>query len=493
MEREKVNIFQDIIERTGGDIYLGVVGPVRTGKSTFIKKFMEILVLPNISEKNRERAKDELPQSSGGRTIMTTEPKFIPEEAVEVTIRENISMRVRLVDCVGYMVPGAVGYDDENGPRMVTTPWFDYDIPFEEAAEVGTRKVISDHSTIGLVVTTDGTITDIPRESYLDAEERVIDELKAIDKPFVIILNSTQPTAAETLALQEELGEKYNVPVITLSCLYLQEEDIDKILQEVLLEFPVRQVSINLPKWVEVLYDDHWLRESFNQAIRENVADIKRLREVEGLVESLKEYDFVESAKLTDMELGTGQAFVEIESPQTLYDMILSEVCGEEIKDKADLLRIMREYSKAKREYDKLEEALEDVKDIGYGIVPPVLEEMILEEPEIFKQGNRFGVRLKASAPSLHMIKVDVISEFSPIVGSEKQSEDLVNFLMEEYEENPERIWESNIFGKSLHALVKDGISSKLSNMPPNAQEKLQQTLSKIINEGSGGLIAIIL
>lgn len=493
MEREKFDIFRDIIERTGGDIYLGVVGPVRTGKSTFIKNFMEILVLPNISDLSRERAKDELPQSSGGKTIMTTEPKFIPEEAVEVSIRENISMRVRLVDCVGYMVPGAVGYEDENGPRMVTTPWFDYDIPFVEAAEVGTRKVISDHSTIGLVITTDGSIAGIPRENYVDAEERVVEELKELDKPFVIILNSIQPLSEYSMMLRGELEEKYNVPVISLSCLYLTEEDIDNILQEVLLEFPVRQVSINLPKWVEVLYEDHWLRECFNEAIRENVADIKRLRDIDGLVEDLKDYDFIETVQLTDMDLGTGQAFVEIVSPDTLYDQILSEVCGVEIKDKADLLRIMKEYSMAKREYDKIAEALEDVKETGYGIVPPVLEEMVLEEPEIFKQGYRFGVRLKASAPSLHMIKVDVISEFSPIVGSERQSEDLVNFLMDEYEENPEKIWGSNIFGKSLHALVKDGISAKLSNMPPNAQEKLQETLSKIINEGSGGLIAIIL
>jgi len=493
LEREKVDIFRDIIERTGGDIYLGVVGPVRTGKSTFIKKFMETIVLPNVSESSRERAKDELPQSSGGKTIMTTEPKFIPEEAVEVTIRENISMRVRLVDCVGYMVPGAVGYDDENGPRMVTTPWFDYDIPFEEAAEVGTRKVISDHSTIGLVVTTDGTIADIPRENYIDAEERVIQELKEIDKPFVIVLNSTRPMSEEVFMLKEELQEKHGVPVISLSCLELKEEDVNSILQEVLLEFPVRQVNINLPKWVEVLYEDHWLKEGFNEAIRENISNIKKLRDIDVLVENLDGYEFIEDVHLVEMNLGSGEASVDIISPESLYDQILTEICGEEIKDKADLLKIMKEYSIAKKEYDKLADALEDVKETGYGIVPPVLEEMVLEEPEIYKQGNRFGVRLKASAPSLHMIRVNVISEFSPIVGSEKQSEDLVNFLMDEYEENPEKIWESNIFGKSLHALVQDGIGSKLSNMPPNAQDKLQETLSKIINEGSGGLIAIIL
>ncbi len=490
----KFDLLQHLVERTGGDIYLGVVGPVRTGKSTFIKKFMELLVIPNIKDKNdQERARDELPQGSAGRTIMTTEPKFIPDEAIEVTIRDNITMRVRLVDCVGYAVDGAVGYEDEGNPRMVNTPWFDYDIPFEEAAEVGTRKVIDDHSTIGIVVTTDGTITEIPRHEYLDAEQRVIDELTELGKPFIILLNSTRPYSQEALEVKEELVEKYNVPVIPLNAVQLMEEDINIVFQEVLYEFPVREVSINLPVWVEVLEEDHWLRQEYAAGIKENVIRVNRLRDIDGMVEGLSVYDIVESIQLKEMSLGTGKAVIDIQAPDTLFEKILSEICGIEIKDQADLLQTLKVSVLAKREYDKLAEAMEQVRETGYGIVPPMLEEMSLEEPEIIRQGGRFGVKLRASAPSLHIIRVDVKSEFSPIVGTEKQSEDLVNYLMNEFEENPEKLWQSEIFGKSLHAVVRDGIGNKLGNMPPNAQEKLQETLEKIINEGSGGLIAIIL
>ncbi|NLN06098.1 MAG: stage IV sporulation protein A [Firmicutes bacterium] len=490
----KFDLLQHIVERTGGDIYLGVVGPVRTGKSTFIKKFMELVVIPNITDPNdQERARDELPQSSAGRTIMTTEPKFIPDEAINIKVRDNISMRVRLVDCVGYAVPGAVGYEDGDGPRMVTTPWFDYDIPFEEAAEVGTKKVIADHSTIGIVVTTDGTISDIPRADYVAAEERVVNELKELGKPFVVLLNSTQPYSQEALTLKEELAEKYNVPVIPFNAQQLVEEDINIIFQEVLYEFPVREVNINLPSWVEVLEDDHWLRESYNNIIRESVMDVTRLRDVDGMVEALSTKDIVSSITLKEMDLGTGKAIIDIQAPEALFEKILSEICGVEIEDQADLLTVLKESVAAKREYDKLAEALEQVKETGYGIVPPQLDEMTLEEPEIIRQGGRFGVRLRASAPSLHIVRVDVKSEFAPIVGTEKQSEELANYIMGEFEENPEKLWEADIFGKSMHSLVKDGITTKLGNMPPNAQEKLQETLEKIINEGSGGLIAIIL
>ncbi len=490
----KFDLIQHIVERTGGDIYLGVVGPVRTGKSTFIKKFMELLVIPNIPDAlNQERARDELPQSSAGRTIMTTEPKFIPDEAIEIKVRENIAMRVRFVDCVGYTVNGAVGYDDDGGPRMVTTPWFDYDIPFEEAAEVGTRKVITDHSTIGIVVTTDGTITDIPRQDYLEAEERVVAELKELGKPFVILLNSIRPYSQEALALKEELGERYNVPIIPFNALQLMEEDINVIFQEVLYEFPVREVNINLPSWVEVLDADHWLREDYSQIIRESVAEINRLRDVDGMVETLSIQDIVENIVLKEMDLGSGKAVIEIKAPESLYEKILTEICGVEIEDQADLLMILKDSVAAKREYDKIAGALEQVKEIGYGVVPPLLEEMSLEEPEIVRQGGRFGVRLRASAPSLHIIRVDVKSEFAPIVGTEKQSEELISYIMNEFEESPEKMWQSDIFGKSLHSLVKDGIANKLGNMPPTAQEKLQETLEKIINDGSGGLIAIIL
>lgn len=490
----KFDLFQDIVERTGGDIYLGVVGPVRTGKSTFIKKFMEILVLPNIENPHvLERTKDELPQGSAGKTIMTTEPKFIPDEAIEITLAENINMRVRLVDCVGYTVSGAVGYTDEGNQRMVSTPWFEYPIPFEEAAEIGTQKVIKEHSTIGFVVTTDGTITDLSRENYIRAEQRVIEELKEIGKPFVVILNSSRPFSQSTIELKNELSEEYEVPVVALNCLELNEDDINLIFKEVLYEFPVQEISINLPSWVEVLEPSHWVVEELTAAIRENVLSAEKIRDIETSVDALKKNDLVENAVIRNIELGSGSAFIEISAPQELYEKVLSQICGMEIEDQADLLKIVQDFSHAKKEYDKIAQALEQVKENGYGIVPPLLEEISLEEPEIIRQGGRFGVRLQASAPSLHLVRVDIKSEFTPIVGTEKQSEELVNYLMEEYAENPQKIWESNLLGKSLYELVRDGISGKLGNMPANAQKKLKETLEKIINEGSGGIIVIIL
>ncbi len=488
------DIYKDIVERTEGDIYLGVVGPVRTGKSTFIRKAMELFVLPNIADEiEQERTKDELPQGSAGKTIMTTEPKFVPDEAVEIEIRENILMNVRFVDCVGYTVPGANGYEDEEGPRMVSTPWFDYEIPFEEAAETGTQKVIAEHSTIGVVVTTDGTVTDIPRESYMEAEERVVEELKEIGKPFVVLLNSTRPESEDARALKEELSEKYGVPVIALSCLELKESDFNLILEEILYEFPVQEVSVDLPDWVEVLDEEHWLKQNFTEAIQENVEVVNKVREVDYIVENLHEYIFVEEGWLSHLDLGSGEAVISLKAAPGLLQQVLSEFAEEEISGDADILRIIKDYAVAKKEYDKIKDALEQVRETGYGIVPPVVEEMVLDEPEIIRQGGRFGVRLKATAPSLHMIRVDVNSEVTPIVGSEKQSEDLVNFLLSEFEESPEKLWETEIFGKSLNALVEEGITSRLGNMPPNAQDKLQQTLEKIINEGSGGMIAIIL
>ncbi len=488
------DLFSDLVERTGGDIYLGVVGPVRTGKSTFIRKFMELFVMPKIEDPMEiERARDELPQGSGGKTIMTTEPKFVPDEAVQLVVGENMFMRVRLVDCVGYTVPGAAGYEDEEGPRMVSTPWFDYDIPFQEAAELGTRKVITDHSTIGIVITTDGSVTEIPRESYLEAEERVIEELKELGKPFVVILNTLDPTLEDARELQDELSEKYDVPVIALNCLNLNQADLELLLEEALYEFPVRDVAVHMPDWVEVLDKGHWLKDGFDQCIADNVADISRVREVNSLLETLKEYDYIEAAILKQINLGTGEAEIQLEAPEGMFEQVLAEFCGEEVSGDADVMRVIKDYSAAKKEYDKVAEALYQVQEVGYGIVPPALEEMTLDEPEIIRQGGRFGVRLRASAPSLHIVRVDVKSEFTPVVGSEKQSEELVNYLMGEFEENPEKLWESQIFGKSLHELVQDGITGKLGNMPPNAQEKLQETLEKIINEGSGGLIAIIL
>lgn len=490
----KFDLFKEIIERTGGDIYLGVVGPVRTGKSTFIKKFMEKLVLPNIDNPQiLERTKDELPQGSAGKTIMTTEPKFIPDEAIEIKLAENIHMNVRLVDCVGYMVPEAVGYDDEGKQRMVYTPWSEEAIPFEEAAEIGTRKVIQDHSTIGIVVTTDGTITEIPREQYLDAEMRVINELKEIGKPFVVILNSAKPFSPGTLQLREELAEKYGAPVVPLNCLELNENDINLLFKEVLYEFPVQEISISLPSWVEALEPSHWAVEEYTKLIREHLLDVERLRDVETSLEKIREHDLVKEAFARNIELGRGVAYIDIIAPQETFEKVLTEICGMEIEDQGDLLKVIRDYSFAQREYSKIAQALEDAQATGYGIVPPLLEEINLEEPEIIRQGGRFGVRLQASAPSLHIIRVPIKSDFTPIVGTEKQSEELANYLMDEFAENPEKLWESNLFGKSLYELVKDGIAGKLENMPPHAQQKLQETLGKIINDGGGGLIVIIL
>lgn len=491
---DKLDLFRDIAERTGGDIYLGVVGPVRTGKSTFIKRLMELLVLPNIKNiHDRERAKDELPQSGGGRTIMTTEPKFIPNEAVEITINNSIRFRLRVVDCVGYTVEGALGYEEEDGPRMVHTPWFEEEIPFQEAAEIGTRKVINDHSTIGVVVTTDGSITDLPRANYVPAEERVINELKELGKPFVVILNTMRPNSPEAQALARELTEKYDVPVLPVDCAEMKQADILKILEEVLYEFPVSEVNVNLPLWVEELESGHWLRSRFEQAVNDTVVNVRRLRDIQRAVAKLSEYDFVSKVDLEQMDMGTGVATINMKARDDLFMKVLEEVSGFTIEGEHHLLRLMKELSYAKREYDKVASALQEVKATGYGVVTPRLDEMNLEEPELIRQGNRFGVRLKASAPSLHIIRADITTEITPIIGTEKQCEELVRYMLNEFEEDPKKIWESNIFGKSLHDLVREGIQNKLQRMPENAQIKLQETLTRIVNEGSGGLICIII
>ncbi|MGF7185029.1 stage IV sporulation protein A [Desulfitispora alkaliphila] len=491
---EKLDIFQDIVERTGGDVYLGVVGPVRTGKSTFIKKFMETLVLPNIEEENeRDRATDELPQSAAGKTIMTTEPKFIPNEAIEISVREGVEVKVRLVDCVGYTVDGALGYEEEDGPRMVTTPWFENEIPFQEAAEIGTRKVIEDHSTIGLVVLTDGSISDIPRENYEEAEERVIAELKELNKPFLVILNSTNPYSAQVSELAGELEEKYDVPVLPIDCLNLTEDDILKVLEESLYEFPVKEVNISLPKWVEELEYSHWLKEQFETAVKESVGQVKRLRDIDYALENLSVYEFVKAVNLTNMDLGTGVASIDLKESEGLFYKVLQEVSGFEIEGEHHLLSLMKELSVAKREYDKVAQALHEVEEHGYGVVTPQVDEMTLDEPELIRTGGRFGVKLKASAPSLHIIKANINTEVTPLIGTEKQCEELVRYIENEFEENPTKIWESNIFGKSLHELVREGIQNKLYRMPDNAQTKLQDTLQRIVNDGSGGLICIII
>ena len=493
---EKVDIFKDIAERTGGDIYLGVVGPVRTGKSTFIKRFMDLLVLPNILDAfERERAKDELPQSGAGRTIMTTEPKFIPSEAVEITIKDSIHMNVRLVDCVGYSVDGALGYEAEGGdePRMVHTSWNDEPIPFQEAAEIGTRKVITDHSTIGIVVTTDGSITEIARDAYIDGEERVINELRQLGKPFVVVLNTTRPYAEHTMELCRSLEEKYGIPVIPVDCLEMNAEDITQILEEVLYEFPVAEVNIELPKWVEELDSSHPVRASFEDTVRQAIEGVRRIRDIDRALDALAECPHAQDVLLKEMNLGIGVANIEMTAVEGLFKKVLQELTGIDVEGEHTLLRMVLDYSRAKKEWDKIAPAIEEVQNNGYGVVTPQLEEMFLDEPELVKQGGHYGIKLKASAPSLHILRADVTTEITPLIGTEKQAEELVKYILDEFENDPKKVWESNIFGKSLHDLVREGIQNKLYRMPEHAQHKLQDTLQRIVNDGSGGLICIII
>jgi stage IV sporulation protein A len=487
-------IYQDIAQRTNGDIYIGVVGPVRTGKSTFIKQFMENLVLPNIENSYaKERATDELPQSAAGRTIMTTEPKFIPNEAVEIKLSDNAVFRVRMIDCVGYIVPSALGYIENDNPRMVMTPWYDKEIPFNMAAEIGTRKVITEHSTIGIVVTTDGSIGEIPREEYAEAEERVIDELKEINKPFIILLNSTRPKSDETAALRNQMEQRYNVPVIPVNCMELGEDEIKDIIETVLFEFPIKEIGIDLPEWIGVLDTDHWLHSSLYSSIADSAKDISKIREVRKMLSGISENENVTNVQVTGVELGKGTATISISVLPGLFYKVLGETTGFDITDESSLIELMMSLSKMKKEYDKVKGALDEVNATGYGIVMPTIDELKLEEPEIVKQGGNFGVRLEASSESIHMIKCHVVSEINPLVGSEQQSEELVNYLIKEFDENPDKIWESNIFGKSLHELVTDELHNKLYRMPADAREKLQETLERIINDGCGGLICILL
>ncbi len=489
-----LGIYADIANRTGGDIYIGVVGPVRTGKSTLIKRFIEYLVLPNIEgEFVRERAKDEMPQSASGKTVMTTEPKFIPEEAVQIELDENASFRVKLVDCVGYIVPGAIGHIENNAPRMVMTPWSSEPLPFEEAAETGTKKVIKDHSTIGLVVTTDGSIGEIPRESYISSEKRVVDELKAINKPFIVVLNCLNPQSAQSQALANELEQSYDVPVIPVNCLEMSDSDIKEIIKNVLYEFPVSEIKVALPSWVEVIEEDNPLKKELYEEIARCASKLKRVGEIKDAFDSFSLEDESITARMESLNLGEGSAKIEIKIPDRIFYTVLAERSGFEIEDEQSLFRIMSELATVKRQYDKIAVAIEQVNEHGYGIVTPSIEDLKLEEPEIVKQPGGYGVKLKASAPSIHMIKANIETEVSPTVGTERQSEELVKFLLKEFEEDPKKIWESNMFGKTLHELVGEGLNSKLSHMPEDARAKLSETLQRIINEGSGGLICILL
>ena len=491
---ENYEIYQDIAKRTQGDIYIGVVGPVRTGKSTFIKKFMELLVLPNIEDSyKKERAIDELPQSASGKTIMTTEPKFIPNEAVEISLEQNIKMKARLVDCVGYLVSPALGYLEEDMPRMVKTPWSEEEMPFETAAELGTKKVITEHSTVGIVVTTDGSITDIPRGEYLEAENRVVEELKEYNKPFIILLNCQNPKDVYSIELAQDLSNKYHTTVIPVNCLELSIDDINSIFSQLLYEFSIERVQINYPKWINGLNRDSELKQTLFDVVKNSFDNVSKIKDLQNSYKKMEQCEYIKKVNLEEVNLGNGIVSIEADLEESLFYEMLTSITGMQIKNEGELFSCMNEFSKIKREYDKLSYALHEVNERGYGIVSPGIEDLILEEPEIVKQGQRFGVKLKAKAPSIHMMKITTETEVSPIVGSEKQSEDLVKYLLSEFENDPKKIWESNIFGKNLHELVNEGLQNKLAKMPEEAQGKLRETLERIVNEGSGGLICIIL
>lgn len=488
------NIYNSIAMRTQGDIYIGVVGPVRTGKSSFIKRFMDVLVLPNISsDAKRERAVDELPQSSSGRTIMTTEPKFIPEDAVELTIDDATRFNVRMIDCVGYIVPSSLGYIENDNPRMVKTPWFDKEIPFNMAAEIGTKKVITEHSTIGLVVTTDGSIGDIPREEYAEAEQRVINELQEIEKPFIVLLNSTDPHGKAATELAAQLSAKYSVGVIPVNCMQLDETEITNILSLLLYEFPVREMKINFASWISRLDKSHWLRSEIYSAAFSAAKEMKKVKDAKSFLTKMLEVEDITDGKVDKVDLSDGSIKISLSVKQELFYKVLTEKCGVEIEDDQQLFNSMIELSAIKKEYTRFKEALDEVEKTGYGIVMPTMQELTLEEPEIMKQGGRYGVRLKASAPSIHMLKANITTEVAPIVGTESQSEELIMYLLKGFEEDPSKIWESNIFGKSLNSLVNEGLHNKLYHMPVEARIKLQETLERVINEGCSGLICIIL
>lgn len=490
----KSNIYADISSRTQGDIYIGVVGPVRTGKSTFIKRFMDTLVIPNINDGFlKERAKDELPQSSAGRTIMTTEPKFIPEDSIEIIMDDSVHFKVRMIDCVGYIVPSSEGYIEDDQPRMVMTPWYDEEIPFNMAAEIGTKKVIDEHSTIGLVITTDGSISSIPRDEYEEAEERVINELKELEKPFVVLMNSINPSDQDTKLLADSMSEKYDVPVLPVNCLEMTEDEIKQILVNVLYEFPISSIGVDLPCWFKGLEQSDKMRLSIISCLKEQCCNINSIRNAYGLIKAFEENENIESAKIIDVDLSTGMLQIKININNSYFYYLLSQQTGITLNDEEDVLKEIKALSSYKQKYLKIADALEQVERTGYGIVMPTTDELSLEEPEIMKQGGKHGVRLKAHAPSIHMIKCNTYTEVAPIVGSESQSEELVMYLLKEFENNPSEIWNTNIFGKSLYSLVNEGLNNKLYRMPDEARDKFRETIERVINEGCSGLICIIL
>lgn len=490
---DKQEIIKNIAKRSGGDIYLGVVGAVRTGKSTFIKRVVETLIVPNIEDEyERKRALDEIPQSAAGKTIMTTEPKFVPNNAAKIKIDE-FSCNIRLIDCVGYMIDKAMGATDENGPRMVKTPWYSEEIPFIEAAEIGTEKVITDHSTIGIVVTTDGSIGEFDRTDYLEAENRVIEELKSLGKPFIVILNSTHPTLPDTEKLAESLREEHNVPVLPISIEAMNEKDMYEILREALYEFPVLEIKVNMPEWIAILNPDHPVKKSYINSIKESIVQIDKLKDIENITKHFLENEMIEKSYLSEVDPSTGIITVTLTAPADLYNKTLTDIIKIDVKNKADLLALFQEFNIAKKEYDQIKYALKMVKQTGYGVATPSIEDMKLDKPEIIKQGPRYGVKLKAVAPSIHMIRVDVESTFEPIIGSEVQSKELIDYLMKDQETKPNEIWKSEIFGRSLDSIVQEGIQSKINLMPDNIRFKLQTTLSKVVNKGSNNMIAIVI
>ena len=488
-----MDIYSEIAKRTNGNIYLGVVGPVRTGKSTFIKRFMEKLVLPVLDDSVKRRAIDELPQSSAGKMIMTTEPKFVPEEAVEVKLENGCQFKTRLIDCVGYVVKDAQGYLNGETPRLVESPWSDEPIAFEKAAEIGTRKVIFDHATVGVVITTDGSVADLSRESYIDAEEQVVQEMKATGKPFVILLNSKTPNDSLTQELRKQLEAKYAVPVISMSCFDMEKEDIDQILSAMLKRFPVKEVAVCMPGWINSLSEDHWLKSQVFQALLTTYESLNYIEQAQDRTADLQLCPQIESADVILSDLSTGRIKVSVRLADHLLYQIIAETTGIELSGEGQLLPMIWELAACKKEYDKIKNALDEVEATGYGIVMPTLDELTLEEPEIVKQGSRYGVKLRASAPSIHLMRANITTEVSPIVGSEQQSEELVMYLLKEFEESPIKIWQSNIFGKSLHELVNEGLRNKLYRMPVEARSKIGETLERVINEGCSGLICIII
>ena len=486
---DKQEIIKNIAKRGNGDIYLGVVGAVRTGKSTFIKKMVETLIVPNIEDEyEKKRALDEIPQSAAGRTIMTTEPKFVPNNTATINI-DDFSCNIKLIDCVGYMIDKAIGASDENGPRMVKTPWYNEEIPFVEAAEIGTEKVIKDHSTIGIVVTTDASIGEFDRYDYVEAETRVIEELQTMNKPFIVILNTTHPTLPETIKIKEELSDKYNIPVLPINIETMNEKDMYNILREALYEFPVLEVKVNMPEWIAILNHNHPVKQSYIESIKESVIEIDKLKDVDNITNHFLENGNIEKAYLSDMDPSTGIITVTLTAPNNLYNKTLTDIINIDVKNKADLLSLFQDFNVAKKEYDNIKYALKMVKQTGYGIATPSIEDMKLDKPEIIKQGSRYGVKLKAVAPSIHLIKVNVESTFEPIIGSELQSKELIDYL----NSNNNEIWKSEIFGRSLESIVQEGIQSKINLMPDNIRFKLQNTLTKVVNKGSNNVITIVI